>query len=355
MTDKKENIGLKSSVAGSTLLGASATSIDYAKQLRTFKKAEKVNSKRIDAFLRKLKPGDIIMESDPHNLYTGDVFTGVSPQEIRSKIAAKTGLNIGKVNSEAISKLKFNDVVQFGGGGSRYHHASVYLGNGKIADMAGSGGRIKLIKDEYKKKRMISIRVTEDSKSANRIAKTARDIVKSNPIYRGNNGLVSDTLKRNLTFIKSSPDGFITCTEFANEAVAGASKSGKGYINKFSVDPTDMFNASSGNVKASYNLGKATNHEKMLNFVGKNFRNGKFYIMGAGLGAATAVGFNAYQRLKKKNGVKLLPEHNAAQKSFFSSVSKGTTKSIATSKGINPKNGHWITVKGRRIFVRKRK
>ena len=330
-------------IAGSLAVGGGKTSLDFIKEASKFKEVTQVNKKRIDAFLSNIKAGDVILESDPKGSYSGQLFQALKTSELRSEIKKALKIDIGETLTKNIKKLKFNDVIQIGGGGSRYHHASIYLGNGKIAEMVPDGAKITNLKDAYKGKRLISLRVSEDLKIGNNIAKNAKDLVKFAPDYPSNKDLIKDTLKRSLGTTKKGFDGLLTCTEFADKSVELGSN--KVFVNKFRVDPQDIL-SSNAKVISSYNYGASTPKEKMLNFFGKNFKNGKYYIMGAGLGMGALAGYHLYNKLKDANGIKVPYTQKSNGESFLNRV--------AVAGGAKLK-GKWVTFRGRRIFIREGK
>lgn len=327
MSEKNDDVNIAApATIGSIAVGGSSVAKSYLDESLRERTVKEVDSKRIDHFLKKLKKGDIILESDPKGTYSGSAFRGIQSEDVKKFLKDKTLLNMNEEDAKRIAKqlekIKFKDAVQLGGGGSRYTHASIYLGDGKIAEMVGRGAVLTDLKDSYKNKRFMSLRVTEDAKTQNAIAKTAKDLLKDDIMYRGDKDLIKDVIKRNLFGVKNNYDGFLTCTEFANESVQGGTK--KSFINSFRAVPSDFIDSKNLTVSGSYNFGQATKKEQVLSFIGKNFKNGKFFLIGAGIGAATAIGLSLYNKHVK-------------------------------NKLYDPKKGQWVTSHGRRIYIRNKK
>lgn len=413
MAEKEKSLPIKAAentALGATLFGASTVALDYGKELSKFKDAKKFNTKKSDEFIKTLKRGDIILEAQAPELRVESIFANeTKPKKTMAQLIGNTKVKLDSASAVLIDKnlrnASFDDLAKLGGGGSRYTHASIYLGDGKVAEMTGAGAKIESLDKRMGGKNFIAMSVTNDTSVGRKIGDSAEEIVKSGAKYRSGKDLVNSSIKKNLTFIGKKFDGKFTCTEYVEEAVSRGKGKGS-FINKFRVSPTDILLSKDTKIIKSLNFSTGTNKEKLLNFAGKTFKNGKFIILGAGIGAATALGVAAYKKVKDKKGSAastalnvagsglilsqtVLAHKNARKKykSWLSSKSKSTSglsssgkysyKSssssdvkTASTSGFTPKiegslsgaaavkayksgqSGRWITYNGRKLFIR---
>lgn len=341
MAKEKVNLNdaLKSAGVGAALIGNTGITIDYVREAKKFSEAKKVSKDNFSKFQRSLRPGDIILEADPEK----ELSEVLRVRDLDSN----TKFNKSLVKVAGNAKVTYSDLIQVGGGGNRYTHTAIYLGKGKVAEMSEGVSKISDIGWLRKKKAsFISMRVNDSVEIGEKIASSAREIASNKTYgYKKKSDLIKDAFVRNLTFSGGKFSGEITCTEFVNESVAGAK--GKPLINKFNVDPTDIFLAKDAKVKSAYRYTAGNSRTKMLNFVGKNFRGGKFVIMGAGVGASSYLANYFYSKYKKENGGKLTSSQEGIVKKIDSRVSYSAAKASGKFK-----NGKWITIKGRRIFIK---
>ena len=351
---KRENQIISSTATGAATLGGGALAIDYIKEGQKFKEAKKVNTKNINSFLKNVRPGDIILESDPAGQYSGTLGRSpVTDGNYRNKVL--------KIVVEKVEKIKFNSTIQAGGGGSRYHHAGVYLGNNKMGEMVGSGGYIVDVKGLHQKKRIIALRVDDNKKVGRSIASNARKLVKSDILYRSDPDLIKAAIKNNLTFSRKRFDDCLTCTDLVDESVSKATK--KPYIKGHIATPTDILLSNKSKVVSSYRYGASTRTEKILNITGKTFRNAKYALLGAAAGGLMAAAYSAYKEKEESTkminiggataGAALLAGGAyAASKGggFFSSFG-GLTGKAAMDASRAGKKGRWVTIRGRKVFI----
>ncbi len=308
--EKRNNIKKKIAAGGGVGLGIGLTR-ETLKEKSTTKSLSRVkNSIGLEALKKKMKVGDIILESDPKRIYTSKLrFDEVVP--LKGRISDKLG-------SKTVP-LTFSDAIASSGGGNS-SHLSIYIGDGEIIDFpVGKKSKMQF----QSGKRLYVKRFAVNSAQGKKIAASAKAIGKTK-FYKGAGNILGDFVRRNLfdaprgTVKKIIDCGETTCSSFAAEAVEkGIGKKAIKGVRHGLADPTDILRSKRGKFVGKLNSGiKTTGREKFFGKLGKGVRSGKMALIGAGLVAGFLIGKAAYD--------------------YFTKTGKGK----------------WITVKGRRVLIK---
>jgi len=286
-TAKKDLSATEAAGIGAATGLAGSYGYETGKQATRFRKIKKLpTTTNLGGFIKQLKPGDILMESDPHGMRTLKVRYVKKWKNIpgeKKDIINKLKRKIGK------KKVKITNVIQAGAGGSPYHHAAVYVGNGKIFDIGGEENVAKFTKmtpKAYKKGRLVALRASENPEIQKKIVSEATKF--KGKKYPERKEEIGRGLRRAFAptgGCKIGKSGRIICTEIPTRAIKKATgKSLKRGVATRLVDPTDVITSRKLKPVAHFGDVKWTKAEKKLNIAGKLLRSAKWLPIGAGIG-----------------------------------------------------------------------